>query len=142
MNYTPADVTMLNKMGIQIGDPYARVPLSTQNLGTALAMINASQHERITITDAPEDTPREIEIGPMQIARMAQYTQTTAFKQMQSRAHEDALEAEDNQRQAMVNRQINDWYHRPIHAGKALLYLMAAFAALVMVVWFCTAGAR
>ena len=138
MNYTPADVTMLNKMGIQIGDPYPRVPLSTQNLGTALAMINASQHERITITEAP----REITIGPMQIARMAEYTQTTALKQMQRQAREDALEAEDNQRQAMVNRQVNDWYHRPIPAGKALLYLMAAGAFLVMVVWFCTAGAR
>ena len=125
MNYTPADVTMLNKMGIQIGDPYARVPLSTQ-------------HERLTITEAP----REITIGPMQIARMAEYTQTTAFKQMQRQAREDALEAEDNQRQAMVNRQVNDWYHRPIPAGKALLYLMAAGAFLVMVVWFCTAGAR
>ena len=43
MNYTPADVTMLNKMGIQIGDPYPRMPLSTQNLGTALALINESR---------------------------------------------------------------------------------------------------
>ena len=125
MNYTPADVTMLNKMGIQIGEPYARVPLSTQ-------------HERLTITEAPS----EITNDQMQIARMAAYTQTTAFKQMQRRAHEDALEAEDNERHAMVNRQISDWAHKPIHAGKALLYLMAAGAFLVMVVWFCTAGAR